>query len=259
MKSQLVALIAHVCSFGVLGLARVLVNNKVEPGTELFAFVDIQTQGRVELQDLAVEKGRWANTDLDFQFSRDLLPPGVLSLDKKTCTKNSVDCLQVNDIYFYFHSSVQASDPVHCSASRPCFVHNDVDISHSWQVASPGKLTNKEWATILKRKLNIPLLKNLMPPELTHPGKNGSVFLLWFKPISWVVEGIYQTRVLNETVKNPFRAQFPLISSNHLNGLYGTIDLCTNNLEHPEFLVLDRTSSNLLKIQSFYCQDNCLY
>ncbi|KAJ9089494.1 hypothetical protein DSO57_1012412 [Entomophthora muscae] len=213
----------------------------------------METFGPVKLQSLFSERGVWADTDLHLRSVNDLVPHVALEKKKYVCSDRGLECLLVQNISFYFHDTRQLSDVSICYLSQACFVFNEYNVSYTWNVVSSNGFSKEKWGNIFSRLLDITLVPDLSLPKLSYQFLEGNVCILLFKPITWVLTGIYQSQEGYGTTSNFFQAEFPLTFKTHLNGILEVADLCA---EDPIYFNLssDRTSK-LMIAKDFFCRN----
>ncbi|KAJ9063776.1 hypothetical protein DSO57_1037386 [Entomophthora muscae] len=235
--------------FGELGLQRnthVLADTRTQLNLSYFGFA--------EIYPLELNGCFWADKPhLTKREGYDLIPSPTFKGRYQTCVEDqSLECLVIKKNYFYIHKEEPVSDPVFCSYDELCYVENEIPVVRSLRVLSSGQVEDYEWERIFIRFLGIHASFYSLP-WIVHRVDQASIFVLWFKPISWVVEGRYSKTINNLTESSPFRAEFPLGTQNRLNGIFGVTDLCSSTPVPRLSDIKGEEYVKFLAVASFFC------
>ncbi|KAJ9066734.1 hypothetical protein DSO57_1006661 [Entomophthora muscae] len=160
-----------------------------------------------------------------------LLLPEALNTNEK-CIHN--ECVSISNVSLHFHTSKQVSDPIAC-LTLPCSLRSSISINRTWEVSKKSSLKRKELEILFSRFLNLPLPKQLFSRSIVYKVQSPSVYILYFKPVSWIINGKYMKKLLTKTVESHFTVYLPsVLNETYLNGAFDVVDLCIrNSAYHP--------------------------
>lgn len=213
------------------------------------------TVGAFPIQHVAPASGFWADTRMDGRREpTDFLPHAALPEVKTIVVGMQKHCMHVRDKHMLLHRSVLLSGPSSCSTEIDCYVKTDRGLKRTWQVSAPNPLPRAMWAEVAANFFQLALPGFKSEPQLALQVNGTSVYALWFKPFSWVVEGTYQKLVGANLTSYPFRLTVPLYVGDRLNGIYGATDVCREeSLPQPASPASTEYSQNSA-VRSFFCK-----
>ncbi|KAJ9089031.1 hypothetical protein DSO57_1012415 [Entomophthora muscae] len=154
-----------------------------------------------------------------------LLLPKALNTTGK-CIHN--ECVSISNVSLHFHTSTQVSDPIACLI-LPCSI-STIAINRTWEALNKSQFKRDDVKLIFSKFLKLALPKQLFSPSIVYEAKTPSVYILYFKPVSWIIKGKYVKKYHKKVLSCDFNVDLPLIrKDSYINGAFGMADLCTRD------------------------------
>ncbi|KAJ9089033.1 hypothetical protein DSO57_1016973 [Entomophthora muscae] len=154
-----------------------------------------------------------------------LLLPEALNTTGK-CIHN--ECVSISNVSLHFHTSTQVAGPIACLI-LPCSI-STIAINRTWEALNKSQFKRDDVKLIFSKFLKFALPKQLFSPSIVYEAKTPSVYILYFKPISWIINGKYVKKIDSKEVVDYFTVDLPLIrKDSYIDGAFGVADLCTRD------------------------------
>ncbi|KAJ9057312.1 hypothetical protein DSO57_1023973 [Entomophthora muscae] len=178
----------------------------------------------------------------------ELLLPEALNT-KERCIHN--ECVSIDSVTLHFHTSKKVSDPIACLA-LPCSLRSNIAINRTWEALDLAQFKRDDLELIFSKFLNLHLPKQAAVPSIAYEATTPSVYLLYCKPISWIVKGKYVKRYHKKAISRDFKVDLPLMQNDsYTNGAFGVADLCARDPASRPTTTAE--NHKVEDITTFYC------